>query len=152
MEASGTSYIVGMYGYKIAIMTYALAAALKNHLSRRMLLWITLLAIVLFVIASGGTISAIRAAIMGSFVAMARGTGRVFNARNAVTIAAVGMVMMNATLLTDAAFQLSFLSFWEFITSVRLSIIFFTGPMAAYCNGRSTRCFRFPPIWRSCRS
>jgi len=111
MEASGTSYIVGMYGYKIAIMTFALTAALKNHLSRRVLLWITLVAIVLFVVASGGTISAIRAAIMGSFVAVARGTGRMFNARNAVTIAALGMVMMNATLLTDAAFQLSFLSF-----------------------------------------
>jgi len=35
----------------------------------------------------------------------------VFSARNAVTFAALGMVLLNATLLTDAAFQLSFLSF-----------------------------------------
>jgi ComEC/Rec2-related protein len=111
METSGTSYIVGMYGYKIAIITFALAAALKDHVSRKMLLFLTLATIILFVFASGGTISAIRAAIMGSFAVIARGTGRSFNARNALTFAATGMVLMDATLLTDAAFQLSFLSF-----------------------------------------
>ena len=111
MELSGTSYIVGMYGYKIAIITFALAAALKDRMSRKWLLFLTLATITFFVIASGGTISAIRAAIMGAFAVVARGTGRVFNARNSVTFAAMGMVLWNATLLTDAAFQLSFLSF-----------------------------------------
>ena len=111
MEASGTSYIVGMYGYKIAIITAGIALALKDHLSRRALLFLLLAVIVLFVFASGGTISAIRAAIMGSFAIIARGTGKVFNARNALTFAATGMVLIDATLLTDAAFQLSFLSF-----------------------------------------
>jgi ComEC/Rec2-related protein len=111
MDISGTSYIVGMYGYKIAIITAVLAAALKDHLSRKMLLCATLGTIALFVLASGATISAVRAAIMGSFAIIARGTGRVFNARNAIVFTAVGMVLLNATLLTDAAFQLSFLSF-----------------------------------------
>ena len=111
METSGTTYIVNMYGYKIAVITAALAAALKDRLPRKMLLWITLGAVALFVFASGGTISAVRAAIMGSFAVIARGTGRMFNPRNAVTFAALGMVLLNATLLTDAGFQLSFLSF-----------------------------------------
>jgi len=111
METSGTTYIVNMYGYKIAVITAAIAVALKDHLSRKVLLWITLGAVALFVFASGGTISAVRGAIMGSFAVIARGTGRMFNPRNAVTFAALGMVLMNATLLTDAAFQLSFLSF-----------------------------------------
>jgi competence protein ComEC len=111
MEASGTSYIVNMYGYKIIIITFALTAALKNRVPRRALLWITLTVIALFVFISGGTISAIRAAIMGSFAVVARGTGRIFSARNAITFAAVGMAIASATVLTDAAFQLSFLSF-----------------------------------------
>ena len=111
METSGTTYIINMYGYKIAIITAALAAALKDHLPRRAVLWITLAAVALFVFVSGGAISAVRAAVMGSFAIIARGTGRVFSARNAVTAAALGMVLLNATLLTDAAFQLSFLSF-----------------------------------------
>lgn len=111
METSGTSYIVGMYGYKIIIIAFMLAAALKDRLSRRMLLWITLVTILFFVTASGGAISAIRAAIMGSFAIVARGTGKLFNARNALTFAATGMVIANATLLTNAAFQLSFMSF-----------------------------------------
>ena len=111
METSGTSYIVNMYGYKIIIITFALTAALKNRVPRRTLLWITLGAIALFVFISGGTISAIRAAIMGSLAVVARGAGRVFSARNAITFAAAGMAIANATVLTDAAFQLSFLSF-----------------------------------------
>jgi len=111
METSGTSYIVNMYGYKIIIITFALTAALKNRVPRRALLWITLGAIALFVFISGGTISAIRAAIMGSLAVVARGTGRIFSARNAITFAAAGMVIADATVLTDAAFQLSFLSF-----------------------------------------
>ena len=111
MEASGTTYIVNLYGYKIAIITFGVTAALKDHLSRRMLLWVTLGVVAAFVFASGGTISVIRAAIMGSFAIIARGAGRVFSPRNAVTFAALGMVVQNATLLTDAAFQLSFLSF-----------------------------------------
>lgn len=48
---------------------------------------------------------------MGSLAVIARGTGRIFNPRNAVTFAAFGMVVMNATLLTDPRFLLSFLSF-----------------------------------------
>jgi ComEC/Rec2-related protein len=111
MEASGTSYIINMYGYKIIIITFALAAALKDHVPRRALLWITLGVIALFIFISGGTISALRAAIMGSFAVVARGTGRKFSARNAITFAAVGMAVTNAGVLTDAAFQLSFLSF-----------------------------------------
>lgn len=111
MEISGTTYIVNMYGYKIAIIIAALVVALKDRVPRKILLWLTLAIIVFFVFASGGTISAIRAAIMGSFAVIARGMGRVFSARNAVTFAALGMVIVNATLLTDAGFQLSFLSF-----------------------------------------
>jgi ComEC/Rec2-related protein len=111
MEASGTSYIVNMYGYKIIIVTFALSASLADRVPRRILLWITLCVIALFIFISGGTISVIRAAIMGSLAVVARGTGRIFNARNAITFAAVGMVIADATVLTDAAFQLSFLSF-----------------------------------------
>lgn len=111
METSGTTYMVNMYGYKMAIITAALAASLKDHISRRALLWISLAALALFVFISGGAISAVRAAVMGAFAIVARGIGRTFSTRNAVTFAALGMVLMNATLLTDAGFQLSFLSF-----------------------------------------
>jgi competence protein ComEC len=111
MEASGTTYIVGMYGYKIAIITVAVTAALKDHVPRKIVLGSAFFIVAFFVFASGGTTSAIRAAIMGSMALVARGTGRVFSARNAVTFTAVGMVIVNATLLTDAGFQLSFLSF-----------------------------------------
>jgi ComEC/Rec2-related protein len=126
MESSGTTYIVAMYGYKIAVIILALSAAFKNHVSRKILMSILLIAIALFVFASGGTVSAIRAGIMGSFAAIARGTGRMFNPRNALTFAAFGMVLMDATLLTDVGFQLSFLSF--------LGIYYLGPPINNYFN------------------
>ncbi len=73
METSGTTYIVTMYGYKIILITFALAAVLKDRVSRRTLLWITLSAVGVFVFVSGGSVSAIRAAIMGSLAVVARG-------------------------------------------------------------------------------
>jgi ComEC/Rec2-related protein len=111
MNVSGTSYIVGMYGYKLAILTAVLAAGLKDHVPRKILLLITVVVMASFVVATGASISAIRAAIMAAVALIARGSGRIFNPRNALTFAAFGMILLNATLLTDAAFQLSFLSF-----------------------------------------
>ncbi len=111
MEISGTTYIVNMFGYKIALITAALAAVLKDRLPRRWLLAVTLGVVALFVLASGAGVSAVRAAVMGSFAVIARGTGKVFSPRHAVAFAALGMVLADATLLTDAGFQLSFLSF-----------------------------------------
>ena len=111
METSGTSYIVNMYGYKIILATYAIEAMLKDHLSRKALLWATGAVIMFFVLFSGGAISAVRAAIMGLFAIVARGTGRAFRAVNAILFTAAGMAIANATILGTAAFQLSFLSF-----------------------------------------
>lgn len=111
MEASGTSYIVGMYGYKIAIIIGMLAALLKDRVSKRVLFLATLAVIWLFVVASDANISVVRAAIMGSIVLIARVSGRIFSARNALMIAAMGMTIITPSILVDAAFQLSFLSF-----------------------------------------
>jgi ComEC/Rec2-related protein len=111
MAASGTSYIVGMYGYKIAIITFAMSAALKDVLSRKALLLMTLVVVALFIMMAGGSISAIRAGIMGCMALVAHSAGRVFSARNALTFTAVGMAIFDPLVLTDATFQLSFLSF-----------------------------------------
>ena len=48
MELSGTTYIVALYGYKIAIITLALTAMLKDHVSRKALVCVLLVAIALF--------------------------------------------------------------------------------------------------------
>jgi ComEC/Rec2-related protein len=111
METSGTSYIAGMYGYKIAIIIAAATFALKDYIPKRILFFLTLTIVWLFTIASGASISVIRAAIMGSIVLSARFLGRGFSMRNALVFTAAAMAIINPDILTDAAFQLSFLSF-----------------------------------------
>jgi ComEC/Rec2-related protein len=111
MDTSGTSYVIGMYGYKIAVICLVIATLLKDFLPRRVLLILTLGIIWLFIFISGGTISAIRAGVMGSLVLIAAALGRIFVARNALTFTAFVLVVIDPRALTDAAFQLSFLSF-----------------------------------------
>ena len=111
MEASGTSYIVGMYGFKIAIIMSAIDSSLKDHLPRWCLLGITAAAMAVFTAASGANISVMRAAMMGAFGLAARATRRLGSPRNALALSALLMVLADPTLTTNAAFQLSFLSY-----------------------------------------
>lgn len=111
MNASGTFYIAGMYGYKIALIGLFLSGLLKDHISRKSLLLLTLVVIVLFIFFSGASISAIRAGIMGSLALLASALGRRFVARNALTFTAVVMSLFDPRIITEAAFQLSFLSY-----------------------------------------
>jgi ComEC/Rec2-related protein len=111
MDASGTSYIVGMYGYKIAVICVAIAAALKGALPRKTLLFFTLAAVWLFIFVSGESVSAIRAGIMGSIALIAVGIGKTFAARNALVFTALMFTLIDPRALVEAAFQLSFLSF-----------------------------------------
>jgi ComEC/Rec2-related protein len=111
MDASGTSYIVGMYGYKIAIICVAIAAFLKGILPRKTLLFFTIGIVWLFIFISGGSISAVRAGIMGSLALLAAVLGRMFVARNALLFTALVMALIDPLVLGEGAFQLSFLSF-----------------------------------------
>ena len=112
MEVSGTSYIVGMYGFKIAIIMGSLESALKDHLSRWWLIGVMSSAIAVFVAVSGANISVVRAAVMGACALGARAVRRGGSPRNALALSALAMVLADATLTTSAAFQLSFLSYW----------------------------------------
>jgi ComEC/Rec2-related protein len=111
MEVSGTSYVNGMYGYKIAMITLLIAELLKDRISRRMLLLVTFMSMAGFVFVSGANISVVRAGIMGTFMLIARWYGREFAPRNALAFTAFGMTLFDPGILVDAGFQLSFLSF-----------------------------------------
>jgi competence protein ComEC len=110
MSASGTSYVVSMYGYKISMIVFFLEETLKELVARRMRFFILIGAIVLFVVMAGGEASVVRAAIMSILVIAAQAAGRVFDPRNALALTAAGMALWDPTLVAQAAFQLSFLS------------------------------------------
>jgi ComEC/Rec2-related protein len=110
MSASGTSYVLSMYGYKMSLIIFLFEAALAMWVGRRTRFTLTGVAIFALVILSGGNISAIRAAIMAAAALTAKLAGRVFDPRNALMLTAAGMALFDPTLPASAAFELSFLS------------------------------------------
>lgn len=109
---SGTSHIVAISGWNIAIIAqFLFAFFLFLTLPRRLAFWLTIGGIVLFAIMVGGEASVARAAIMGSLLLFARRQGRLPSARNALLFAASLMLIWNPRLLAwDIGFELSFLA------------------------------------------
>jgi ComEC/Rec2-related protein len=111
MAISGTSYILSMYGYKIAAITAVASVALKNFFSRRITFFSLLALIALFVCMTGIIASAVRAGIMAAIALTAKEVGRPFDMRNAIALTAAIMLAFDPLLLMgDVGFQLSFLS------------------------------------------
>ena len=111
MSRSGTTHLVALSGYNIAILVLAIAKVFGKFLSRRKTFYITTGIILLFVVMVGAEASVVRAAIMGFLALLAKETGRTFSMRNAIVLTALGMTLFHLTVLVyDIGFQLSFLS------------------------------------------
>lgn len=111
MRRSGTTHIVALSGYNITIIAkYALVLFLL-FFRRRLAVFLAVAAIVGFVLMTGAEASVVRAAIMGLIALAAKETGRFLDARNAIMLAALAMVIVNPQVLVfDVGFALSFLA------------------------------------------
>jgi competence protein ComEC len=109
LKKSGTTHIVALSGYNIAIIGIVLSDMLAFICSRRKAFWITILFTILFVLMTGAEPSAVRAAIMGTMLLIAERSSRLYSFRNAIALAAALMLVFNPTLLMfNAGFELSF--------------------------------------------
>ncbi|MDO8505649.1 MAG: ComEC/Rec2 family competence protein [bacterium] len=121
---SGLAHITALSGYNISIMSRVLMDALIFLLLTRVqALPVALLVIAGFVMATGAEASVVRAAIMGSLVAIAKGVGRLAKMQNALAFAAAVMLGISPSLLRfDLGFALSFLS--------TIALLVFSEPIA----------------------
>ena len=109
LNRSGTTHIVALSGYNISIIGWTLTGILGLFFRRRWAFHLSLFAIPLFVIMTGAEASVVRAGIMGMIVLLAQKQSRLYSVRNAVTITALLMLVVNPKLLVfDLGFQLSF--------------------------------------------
>ncbi|MEK7593248.1 MAG: ComEC/Rec2 family competence protein [Patescibacteria group bacterium] len=111
MSKSGTTHLVALSGYNITVIGIAISSFFGWFLSRRWAFWLSITAIIGFVLMTGAEASVVRAAIMGGIALFAKEVGRVHSTRNAVAIAAFLMILFNPKILRfDLGFQLSFLA------------------------------------------
>ena len=111
MSISGTTHLVALSGYNISVLEWALLGIFAFFFSRRISYTLLLVFIFGFVMMTGAEASVVRAAIMGTLVLFASGTGRVSDMRNVLLFVALVMVIVNPKVLVfDVGFQLSFLA------------------------------------------
>lgn len=109
---TGVTHIIAVSGFNISIIALILMnICVYAGLYRRQAFWLVIFFIVLFVVFTGGSASAVRAAVMGSIVLYAEKSGRTALIAYLLVYTATLMMIINPyVLFWDAGFQLSFLA------------------------------------------
>ncbi len=112
LKNSGTTHIVALSGYNISIITVGLASIFLYFTKRKTAFWLSVLFVIVFVIMTGAEESVVRAAIMGIIFLISQQNSRLYSVRNAITLTAAIMLLLNPDLLVfNVGFQLSFAAF-----------------------------------------
>ena len=107
---TGTIHIVALSGYNITIVAEAVMKVFGLIFSQTLAIIFGIFIILLFIIMTGGSATAIRAGIMAFIMLFGRMTGRNYYAGRALVIAALLMIAYDIRVITDMSFQLSFLA------------------------------------------
>jgi competence protein ComEC len=107
---TGTIHIVALSGYNVTIVAESISKIFNIFLSAIISSYIAIIFIFLFVIMSGGSATAIRAGLMACIAIWGKIAGREYDAKRALFIAGVLMLVYDFRLLFNMSFQLSFLA------------------------------------------
>ncbi len=107
---TGTIHIVALSGYNVTIVA-EWVMKLFSFLPKNLGFSAGIFAILLFVLMTGGSSTAVRAGVMATLALVARATGRNYDVARALVLAGVFMILLNPFLLAfDVSFQLSFIA------------------------------------------
>lgn len=107
---TGTIHIIALSGYNITIVAEWFMK-LFSSLPQNLGMGAGIFAILLFILMTGASSTAIRAGIMASLALVARATGRTNDVGRILVLTAVLMILFNPFLLVfDVSFQLSFIA------------------------------------------
>lgn len=110
---TGTIHIVALSGYNVTIVAEWIMKLFAKvpYVPKNFGIGAGIFAILLFVLMTGGSSTAVRAGIMATLALVARATGRNYDVARALILAGVGMIILNPFLLVfDVSFQLSFIA------------------------------------------
>jgi competence protein ComEC len=107
---TGTIHIVTIGGYHVTLVAQWIMEIL-GFLPKYASIGAGIIGIFLYVIATGGAQTSIRAGIMATLALVASATGRMYTAGRALILAAVVMILINPFVLAyDVSFELSFMA------------------------------------------
>ena len=108
---TGTIHIIALSGYNVTIVAEGIMKFFGAFARRATSIYFGIVTIILFVIMTGGSSTAIRAGIMAVLALVARATGRTYDLGRALFIAFLIMIFINPKILFfDVSFQLSFIA------------------------------------------
>ncbi len=108
---TGTIHIVALSGYNVTIVARGVMGLFAFFFPRGVSVGAGGVAIILFIIMTGGSSTAVRAGIMALTAILAKVLGRPYEAGRALLLAGVVMIILNPLILAfDVSFQLSFIA------------------------------------------
>jgi len=107
---TGTIHIVALSGYNVSIVAEGVMKTFSLVLSHVVSIIFGIFIILLFIIMTGASSTAIRAGIMATIMLLGRMTGRNYMAGRALVIAGLLMIAYDPRVLVDMSFQLSFIA------------------------------------------
>lgn len=110
---TGTIHVVALSGYNVTIVAEWIMKLLRriSFISENFAISVGVFTIILFIIMTGASSTAIRAGVMATLALVARATGRNYDVARALILAGVFMVLVNPMILVyDVSFQLSFIA------------------------------------------
>ncbi len=110
---TGTIHIVALSGYNVTIVAEWIMKLFAKvpYVPKNFGISLGILSVILFIIMTGGSSTAVRAGIMATLALVARATGRNYDVARALILACVVMILLNPFLLVfDVSFQLSFIA------------------------------------------
>jgi len=109
-SATGTSHIIAISGFNIAIIAGIFAALANRLFGAQRGAIIAILGIAAYTLLVGASASVVRAALMGSLAIVAGRVGRQVVGLNTLAAAVIFMTLLNPLTLWDVGFQLSALA------------------------------------------
>ena len=107
---TGTIHIIALSGYNVSIVAEGVMKTFSLIFSQTISIIFGVFIILLFIVMTGASATAIRAGIMASIMLLGRMTGRNYMAGRALVIAGLLMVAYDPRVLVDMSFQLSFIA------------------------------------------
>lgn len=107
---TGTIHIIALSGYNVSIVANNVMKVFSLIFSTTVSIILGFIVIVLFIIMTGASATAIRAGIMASIMLLGKMTDRKYLAGRALVVAGLLMVAYDPRILVDMSFQLSFIA------------------------------------------